>query len=96
MSTPVWPVVGRDREIAAIRAALQGSRGGVLLCGEAGVGKTALARHVIDETDTGVYWTVASASAREIPLGPFAALLGRPDDDSVIMSSHIPRSFVLV
>lgn len=81
MNTPRWPVMGREREIADIHASLTGIPGGVLLCGETGVGKTALARHIIDGLGTGVYWAAATESARQIPLGPFAALLRLPPND---------------
>ena len=50
-STIDWrdlPLVGRDRELARIDAALRSStQGGVVIAGEAGAGKTRLAREVV-------------------------------------------------
>lgn len=40
-----WPLVGRDEELAAAEAAL--GRGGVVPAGPAGVGKTRMAREVV-------------------------------------------------
>ncbi|ALG09293.1 ATP-binding protein [Kibdelosporangium phytohabitans] len=41
-------VIGRDRELAVLTGQLERPGGTVLLCGEAGIGKSALAHHVLD------------------------------------------------
>lgn len=88
MSTTKWPLVGRDRELADISAGMR--EGGVLLCGDPGVGKSTLARHVAAMAN-GLHWTAATESAREIPLAPFAALLhpSAPSDPLAALSAAI-------
>src|SRR5687767_9905397 len=53
LPSPPSPLIGRDRELATLRdrlAAARAGRGGlVLIGGEAGVGKTALAEALLDE-----------------------------------------------
>ncbi|WP_152467795.1 LuxR C-terminal-related transcriptional regulator [Gordonia terrae] len=73
-----WPLVERDREFRTIQAALRGETTGcgVVLTGDSGVGKTTLARHVTAELPTGVRWVAGTESARSIPLGVFAHLVG--------------------
>lgn len=77
MST-TWPLVEREREFRTILAALSGKTSGcgVVLTGDSGVGKTTLARHVTAELPTGVRWVAGTESARSIPLGVFAHLVG--------------------
>ena len=88
----VWPLVERQREFEAIRAALRPERGircGVLLTGAAGVGKTTLARSVIDSVDGGVRWVAGTESARTIPLGAFGHLIspGTLRDPVLVLST---------
>ena len=69
-------LAGREEELAAIRRALSGpgSRHGVLIVGNAGVGKTRLAREALSHAAAAGHrtnWFVATESAREIPLGAF-------------------------
>ncbi len=72
-----WPIVERANESQVIRDALTaGSEGcGVILTGESGVGKTTLARLVTAELG-GARWVAGTESARSIPLGVFAHLVG--------------------
>lgn len=62
----------------------------MVLAGPAGVGKTRLARQVLSEAGrrAGVTrWVGATAAARGVPLGAFAALIGAggdPDDASLL------------
>ena len=48
MGTQSWPIIRRDTEFAAIRSALVEEQGvcGIVVIGDAGVGKTTLARSV--------------------------------------------------
>lgn len=67
----------RDKELSALRAALESARNGegrvVLISGEAGIGKTALARRFIDlARRVPAYWGACDALFTPRPLGPFA------------------------
>lgn len=98
MGRPAWPQLGRDTESDAVRAALCGRDGvcGALLVGAAGVGKTTLARSVIAALHVPVHWVAGTESARDIPLGSFAHLLGTPaPEDPLAMLAgafHTARS----
>lgn len=74
-----WPLVEREKEYRIIQAALRGETSGcgVVLTGDSGVGKTTLARHVTATLDGGVRWVAGTESARTIPLGVFAHLVGQ-------------------
>ena len=73
-----WPVVRRDNEYATIHNALVDKNGGcgIVLIGDAGVGKTTLARLVTQSLPSRVQWVAGTESARSIPLGVFAHLVG--------------------
>lgn len=73
-----WPVVPRDSEYTAIHSALVEQTGvcGIVLVGDAGVGKTTLARLVTQALPSRVQWVAGTESARSIPLGVFAHLVG--------------------
>lgn len=84
---PVGPrgLVGRDEELALARGALA-RRGpaGLILSGRPGVGKTALARAVVDDQaarhrPTG--WVVGTRAGATIPFGAFAPLF--PDAGAI-------------
>jgi DNA-binding CsgD family transcriptional regulator len=78
VGTKSWPIVRREVEFSAIRSALAGQQdiSGIVLFGEAGVGKTTLARSVTQSLATPVHWVAGTESARSIPLGVFAHLVG--------------------
>jgi predicted ATPase len=73
-----WPLLRREPEFAAVRAALVGQTrtAGIVVVGEAGVGKTTLARQVTESLQNRVQWVAGTASSRSIPLGAFAHLVG--------------------
>ena len=67
--------MARDEELERALHSLRFS-GGVLITGQAGVGKTALAAAVAERLSTPpVGWVVATAASRTIPLGALANLL---------------------
>jgi DNA-binding SARP family transcriptional activator/tetratricopeptide (TPR) repeat protein len=73
-----WPLIGRDRELTAVlhalRPAVDGHGGAVLVAAPAGTGKTHLLRHALDHlADDG--WRIAAGTALpDDRLAPFAAL----------------------
>ncbi|MGE0300572.1 LuxR C-terminal-related transcriptional regulator [Pseudonocardia sp.] len=69
-----WPLRGRDDELRATVDALDG-RGGVLLAGPAGVGKTRLAREALAGRRGAVRVVRATESSRPLPLGALAPLI---------------------
>lgn len=73
-----WPVVQRDAEYTRIHSALvdSGTTCGIVLVGDAGVGKTSLARLVTKSLPARVQWVAGTESARSIPLGVFAHMVG--------------------
>ncbi|WP_264060864.1 AAA family ATPase, partial [Mycolicibacterium psychrotolerans] len=72
-----WQLLDRPREFDAVRSALTGTGSyGVVLVGDAGVGKTTLARSVTESLRSQVHWVASTESSRSIPLGVFAHLVG--------------------
>lgn len=90
-----WPLVGRAQEIAVVQAAISDPRTpGVLICGAPGVGKSRLAGDAVTGLAKCVTRrAVASASARSIPLGAFAAWvrLPGPGDGQLV---HLVRDVI--
>jgi DNA-binding CsgD family transcriptional regulator len=77
-----WPLVGRDAELAVLQRALR-ERGGAVVAGAAGVGKTRLLREaeaLARRDGAHVERIAASRAAASVPLGAFAHL--RPDRDA--------------
>ncbi|MPZ00126.1 MAG: AAA family ATPase [Actinophytocola sp.] len=94
MERRTWPLTGRADELQFVDAALRrpGGPRGVVLVGAAGVGKTRLAREalaVAAKRGLATKWAVATCSARELPLGAFAGLLGALDKDP---ADALPRA----
>lgn len=81
-----WPLVGRAEELQLIDelARRRSASPGAVLAGAAGVGKTRLAREALAAAAArGVTtrWVVATASARALPLGAFASVVGSVGGD---------------
>jgi AAA ATPase domain len=81
-----WPLTGRPEELSRISELIRRRDGpaGVVLAGAAGVGKTRLVREVLtaaEQRGAVTRWAVATASARALPLGAFAATLRVIDPD---------------
>jgi DNA-binding CsgD family transcriptional regulator len=74
--THSWPLTGRDNELANIAEAIAGGEyKGVLIAGEAGIGKTRLAVEAVAAIagdGWGVRRVAGTASGRAVPLGAFA------------------------
>ncbi|HEY1440008.1 MAG TPA: LuxR C-terminal-related transcriptional regulator [Mycobacterium sp.] len=93
------PLTGRDGELSAIRRALKGvgNHRGAVIVGAAGVGKTRLVREVLGRAEASgerTSWIVGTESARQLPLGAFAASLVQPMTDSVSDFRRVISSFV--
>ncbi|RZL85286.1 MAG: LuxR family transcriptional regulator [Rhodococcus sp. (in: high G+C Gram-positive bacteria)] len=73
-----WPLIHRETELNLITKSLTTRENGcgVVLTGAPGVGKTTLARMAADSIPGDVRWVAGTESARGIPLGVFAHLVG--------------------
>ncbi|MGJ6122894.1 LuxR C-terminal-related transcriptional regulator [Mycolicibacterium sp. Y3] len=75
-----WPLTGRTEEIRAVRAGVSDpDSAGIVVCGPAGIGKSRIVRDALQGTE--YRWIVGTTSARDIPLGAFAAWTTSADDD---------------
>ncbi len=81
-------MVERVSELESIRDALTGEDFvGAVLTGDAGVGKTTLARQATAAVGGNVRWVAGTESARSIPLGVFAHMVG-------VYTAHDPVTFM--
>src|SRR4051812_38031758 len=83
------PLVGRDADLATVTAAIEGPGGGAMVIADPGMGKTALARAVVDRLGERVHpvWVYASETLSGIPFGalaPHLAPLSPQDSGSVL------------
>jgi DNA-binding NarL/FixJ family response regulator len=72
-----WPLIGRSDELALAQQHVANG-GSIVIAGDAGVGKTRLARELIRSADAAgrrTNWAVATHAARSIPLAALAALV---------------------
>lgn len=94
-----WPFVGRDEELRSIAATYRdASASGVVIVGDAGVGKTRLAREALARLGAPgrrTEWVTATRSAAAIPLGAVSHLLPPdcPDDGGLGAFLHATRHF---
>jgi DNA-binding CsgD family transcriptional regulator len=74
-----WPLVGRRSELEVLSALLANTAaGGVVLAGDAGIGKTRLAREALARAEAAgweVEWLAATRAAASIPFGAVSHLL---------------------
>lgn len=74
-----WPLVGRAEELELVEAVeAEGRLQGVVLSGQAGVGKTRLATEVLARAEArgdATAWVVGTRSVASVPFGAFAPLL---------------------
>ena len=73
-----WPLLRREAEYATIYSALvgQSEARGVVVIGDAGVGKTTLAGLCTESLPSRVQWVTGTQTMRSIPLGVFAHFVG--------------------
>ena len=96
VSVAEWPLVGRSGELARALAAVAEQQG-VVLVGEAGVGKTRLARDVraaLDDRGWSTYWFAAGSGAAAVPFAPFAGLLDEEERELVDRLLRVRRTIV--
>jgi DNA-binding CsgD family transcriptional regulator len=78
-----WPLVGRRSELEVLSTLLEdAAAGGVVLAGEAGIGKTRLAREALARAEAAgweVEWLAATRAAASIPFGAVSHLLPRAE-----------------
>ncbi|MQY23814.1 hypothetical protein NRB20_69470 [Nocardia sp. RB20] len=81
-------MIERGSELDVLRAALTGTEFvGAVLFGDAGVGKTTLARQAATSLGGNIRWVAGTESARSIPLGVFAHMVG-------VYTAHDPVTFM--
>jgi hypothetical protein len=94
-----WPFVGRDEQLRFIAAGYHdASVSGVVVVGDAGFGKTRLAREALARLAAlgrRTEWVTATRSAAAIPLGAVSHLLPPecPDDGGLAAFLHAVRHF---
>jgi len=93
------PLTGRDSEMEVIHRALSGAgnKGGAVIVGPAGVGKTRLAREVLTRAEASgqrTHWIVGTQSAQQVPLGAFAGSISESIADPVSDVRRVINSFV--
>ena len=77
-----WPLLGRDVEFETLTTLMRTSRGGIVVEGSAGVGKTRLLREVAARHAAQCRLVTATVSAGAYPLGVFGEFLPRNGGDA--------------
>jgi DNA-binding CsgD family transcriptional regulator/tetratricopeptide (TPR) repeat protein len=80
-----WPLVGRREELAFVSDLLRQGVGGIVLAGAAGVGKTRLAREILEAAEAKGFataWATATQAVASIPYGALAHLLPEPGSEA--------------
>ncbi|MGV9212327.1 AAA family ATPase [Micromonospora sp. RB23] len=94
-----WTLVGRDVELKTIEDVVAARVPGLVLVGDAGVGKTRLLREALAHAgDNGVecHWVSATGAARSIPFGAVSHLIpapSRPHADPMGLVVTVERDF---
>jgi Bacterial regulatory proteins, luxR family/AAA domain len=73
-----WPLIGREHELTRIAGARAEGAPAVAICAEAGIGKTHLARHALQQAGhAGTFdvWVHGTRSSTSIPLAAFGGLV---------------------
>jgi len=73
-----WPLIGREHELTRIAAARAEGAPAVAICADAGVGKTHLARHALEQAGhAGTFhaWVHVTRSSTSIPLAAWGGLV---------------------
>lgn len=92
----MWPLVGRSRELERIASVIAGDEtSGIVLAGEAGVGKTRLAEEALTVAQRAGFDTdrvIATRAAQSVPLGALAPLVPRRDPDAGLRHDALQES----
>ncbi|MET0416968.1 MAG: ATP-binding protein [Actinoplanes sp.] len=94
-----WTLVGRDDELKTIEDVVSAQMPGLVLVGDAGVGKTRLLREALaraGEDGVECHWVSATGAARSIPFGAVSHLIPasrRPSADAVGLVATVERDF---
>jgi DNA-binding CsgD family transcriptional regulator len=91
-----WPLVGREKEMRLIEAALTDpAASGIVISGSAGVGKSRIAREALDAAASRgceVRWVVGTSCGRGLPLGALASWAGLVGSDSLQLVCNVIES----
>lgn len=95
-----WPLTGRASELRTVMSMLEsGAVGGVLLVGDAGVGKTRLLREILNawlSAGGAAEWVAATGAARSVPFGAVSHLFpadARPSANPTMLASRVAGRF---
>lgn len=88
-----WPLTGRTEELRVISEAIaDGEHSGVVIAGQAGVGKTRLARAALDEAARAgcvVHRIAGTATGRSVTMGAFARWTDTVDESPLALARKV-------